>query len=85
VGSDPGAYAIVEADNGDAHVEFRPEVQSPEISALLLREIKEFAEEFLGRRSRRRSSPCRHTSTTASVRPPRTRNHRRARGGADHQ
>jgi len=42
-------YAIVEADNGDAHVEFQGRKYSPpEISALLLREIKEFAEEFLG-------------------------------------
>jgi molecular chaperone DnaK len=42
-------YAIVEAENGDAHVEFQGRRYSPpEISALLLREIKEFAEEFLG-------------------------------------
>ena len=42
-------YAIVEADNGDAHVEFQGRKYSPpEISALVLREIKEFAEEFLG-------------------------------------
>jgi molecular chaperone DnaK len=42
-------YAIVDADNGDAHVEFQGRKYSPpEISALLLREIKEFAEEFLG-------------------------------------
>jgi len=42
-------YAIVEADNGDAHVEFQGRKYSPpEISALLLREVKEFAEEFLG-------------------------------------
>jgi molecular chaperone DnaK len=42
-------YAIVEADNGDAYVEFQGRKYSPpEISALLLREIKEFAEEFLG-------------------------------------
>jgi molecular chaperone DnaK len=42
-------YAIVEADNGDAHVEFQGRKYSPpEISALMLREIKEFAEEFLG-------------------------------------
>ncbi|PWB78422.1 MAG: molecular chaperone DnaK [Holophagae bacterium] len=42
-------YAIVEADNGDAHIEFQGRKYSPpEISALLLREIREFAEEFLG-------------------------------------
>ena len=37
------------ADNGDAYVEFQERQYSPpEISALVLREIKEFAEEFLG-------------------------------------
>ncbi len=42
-------YAIVEADNGDAYVEVQGRKYSPpEISALVLREIKEFAEEFLG-------------------------------------
>ena len=42
-------YAIVAAENGDAHVEFQERLYSPpEISALVLREIKEFAEEFLG-------------------------------------
>ena len=42
-------YAIVNAENGDAYVEFQERQYSPpEISALVLREIKEFAEEFLG-------------------------------------
>ena len=42
-------YAIVEADNGDAYVEVQGRKYSPqEISSLVLREIKEFAEEFLG-------------------------------------
>jgi molecular chaperone DnaK len=42
-------YLIVEADNGDAYVEVQSRMYSPpEISALVLREIKEFAEEFLG-------------------------------------
>ena len=42
-------YDIVEAENGDAHVEFQGRTYSPpEISALVLREIKEFSEEFLG-------------------------------------
>jgi molecular chaperone DnaK len=42
-------YAIVEADNGDAHIEFQGRRYSPpEIAALVLREIKEFAEEFVG-------------------------------------
>jgi molecular chaperone DnaK len=42
-------YNIVEAENGDAYVEVQDRQYSPpEISALVLREIKEFAEEFLG-------------------------------------
>jgi molecular chaperone DnaK len=42
-------YAIVEADNGDAYVEIQGRQYSPqEVSALILREIKEFSEEFLG-------------------------------------
>ncbi len=42
-------FAIVEAENGDAHVEFQGRRYSPpEIAALVLREIKEFAEEFVG-------------------------------------
>ncbi len=42
-------YAIVEAANGDAYVEMQGRQYSPqEISALVLREIKEFSEEFLG-------------------------------------
>ncbi len=42
-------YAIVEAPNGDAYVEMQGREYSPqEISALVLREIKEFSEEFLG-------------------------------------
>jgi len=42
-------YVIVEAPNGDAYVEMQGRQYSPqEISALVLREIKEFSEEFLG-------------------------------------
>jgi molecular chaperone DnaK len=42
-------YALVEASNGDAYVEMQGREYSPqEISALVLREIKEFSEEFLG-------------------------------------
>ncbi len=42
-------YAIVESENGDACVEVKGRSYSPpEISAFVLREIKEFAEEFLG-------------------------------------
>ncbi len=42
-------YPIVESENGDAWVRIRERDMSPEeVSALILREIKEFAEEFLG-------------------------------------
>ena len=42
-------YAIVEAPNGDAYIEIQGRQYSPqEVSSLILREIKEFAEEFLG-------------------------------------
>jgi len=42
-------YAIVESENGDASVEVKGRHYSPpEISAFVLREIKEFAGEFLG-------------------------------------
>ncbi len=42
-------YAIVEAENGDAYVEVQEKAYSPpEISSFILREIREFAEEFLG-------------------------------------
>jgi len=42
-------YSIVEAENGDVSIEIREKQHSPpEISSFILREIKEFAEEFLG-------------------------------------
>ncbi len=42
-------YSIVEAPNGDAAVEIQDRQYSPpEVSALVLQEIKTFAEEFLG-------------------------------------
>jgi molecular chaperone DnaK len=42
-------YAIIEAENGDAYVEVQGKAYSPpEISSFILREIREFAEEFLG-------------------------------------
>ncbi len=42
-------YSIVEAENGDVSIEIREKKHSPpEISSFILREIKEFAEEFLG-------------------------------------
>jgi molecular chaperone DnaK len=42
-------YKIVEADNGDAHVESRGSRYSPpEISAMILQKMKQTAEDFLG-------------------------------------
>ncbi|MDX1631918.1 MAG: molecular chaperone DnaK, partial [Thermoanaerobaculia bacterium] len=42
-------YTLVEADNGDVKIEIRDRQYSPEeISAFILQEIKEFAEEELG-------------------------------------
>jgi len=42
-------YSIVEAPNGDAFIEIQSRQYSPqEISSLILREIKEFSEAFLG-------------------------------------
>ena len=42
-------YSIVAADNGDAYVAARGKQYSPqEMSSFILREVKEFAEEFLG-------------------------------------
>jgi molecular chaperone DnaK len=42
-------YAIVKADNGDAHVEVRGKRYSPpEISAMILQKLKQAAEDFLG-------------------------------------
>lgn len=42
-------YKIVEASNGDAHVEIRGKVYSPpEISAMILQKLKQAAEDYLG-------------------------------------
>ena len=42
-------YKIVEAANGDAHVEIRGKVYSPpEISAMILQKLKQAAEDYLG-------------------------------------
>jgi hypothetical protein len=60
-------------DNGDAWVEVRgKKMAPPQISAEVLRKMKKTAEDYLGEKSPKPSSPCRPTSTTASARPPRT-------------
>src|SRR5574339_547141 len=42
-------YKVVEADNGDAHVELRGKRYSPpEISAMILQKMKQTAEDYLG-------------------------------------
>ncbi len=42
-------YKIVEASNGDAHVEIRGKIYSPpEISAMILQKLKQAAEDYLG-------------------------------------
>ena len=42
-------YKIIEAPNGDAHVEIRGKVYSPpEISAMILQKLKQAAEDYLG-------------------------------------
>jgi len=42
-------FTIVEAQNGDAHVEVESKIYSPpEISAFILEQLKEFAEEYVG-------------------------------------
>ena len=42
-------YKVVEADNGDAHVELRGKLYSPpEISAMILQKMRQTAEDYLG-------------------------------------
>src|SRR5215471_13783375 len=42
-------YKVVEADNGDAHVELRGKRYSPpEISAMILQKMRQTAEDYLG-------------------------------------
>ncbi len=43
------SYKIVEAENGDAHIEFNGEIRTPEeISSMFLRYLKNIAEDYLG-------------------------------------
>ena len=49
------SYKIVRADNGDAWVQVRGEKKAPaQISAEILKKMKQTAERYLGSRSRRR-------------------------------
>lgn len=46
---DIAGYNIVEAENGDAHIDFNEEICTPEeISAMFLRYLKRIAEDYLG-------------------------------------
>ncbi len=65
-------YSIVKADNGDAWVEVRgKKMSAPEVSALVLLKMKKPPKTISANPSPKRSSQCRPTSTTASVRLPR--------------
>jgi len=66
-------YTLAEAINGDMKIEIRDRQYSPEeISALILREIKEFVEEGLRRKCGGGDHRSRPTSNDSSARPPRT-------------
>ena len=66
-------FEICQAPSGDAWVKLRDKECSPEeISALILKRMKETAQDYLGEESPRRSSRCPRTSTTRSARRPRT-------------
>jgi hypothetical protein len=66
-------YEIVKGGNGDAWVRAHGKDYSPQqVSAFILQKMKEAAEQHLGEKVERRSSPSRPTSTTPSARRPRT-------------
>ena len=70
-------YKVVEASNGDAHVEVevsgeRKRFSPPEISAMILAKLKTDAESDSARKSPRRSSPFPPISTIHSARRQRT-------------
>ena len=66
-------YKVVKAANGDVRVEIRGKQYSPpEISAMILRKLKEAAEAYLGEKVTQAVITVPPTSTTASARPPRT-------------
>ena len=79
-------YKIVARRNGDVRVEIRDrEYSPPEISAMMLQKMKQIAEDYLGERSPKRSSPCPRTSTTPAPGDQGRRQDRRPRSPAHHQ
>jgi molecular chaperone DnaK len=67
-------YKVIKAGNGDARVEVRgKQYAPPEVSAMILRKLKEAAEAYLGEKVTQAVITSPRTSTTASGRPPRTR------------
>ena len=80
-------YKIVQAENGDAHIEIRGKTYSPaEISSMILTKMKQTAEEYLGEKVTEAvitvpayfNDAQRQATKDAGT-------HRRARGAADHQ
>ena len=72
--------------NDDARVDIRgKEYTPPEISAMILQKMKTAAEDYLGEKVTRRSSPYRPISMTASGRRPRMRASRGSGSAAHHQ
>ncbi len=63
---DPSSKNVIRVKLGDKF--FTP----PEISAFILRELKNWAEAYFGEPSIAPSSPCRRTSTMPSAKPPKT-------------
>ena len=65
-------YKVVEADNGDAHVELRGKRYSPpEVSAMILQKMRQTAEDYLGEKVTEASLRYPPTLTTASAKLPR--------------